>query len=234
VKPNRGAAKATPPGRPSREHPARRRRRRQTEAIEELTRLAGTNRTKALDQLARAADLYAQGREREALRVARPLTEAYPDAAGVHELVGLCHYRLGQFPAARKALERFVELTDTTEQHPVLMDCMRAAGKHGKVETLWAELAQASPSPELVTEGRIVMAGSLADRGHLQQAIQLLEKKAAVPNRVRDHHLRLWYALGDLNDRAANAPAARRWFELVARRERGFADVAERLAGLGH
>ena len=33
------------------------------------------------------------------------------------------------------------------------------------VEELWDELRQASPSAELVMEGRIVMAGSLADRG---------------------------------------------------------------------
>jgi hypothetical protein len=94
-------------------------------------------------------------------------------------------------------------------------------------------LAQASPSAELVTEGRIVMAGSLADRGKLTQAIDLLDRRATAPKRVQDHHLRLWYALGDLNDRAGNSPAARRWFDAVAQRDRSFADVAERLAALG-
>lgn len=226
--------RAERPGRPTaREHPARRRRRRQTEALDELGRLAGSKRTRALDQLGRAAALFAAGRDRDALRAVRPLATAYPDAAGVQELLGLCHYRVGQFPAARAALERFVELTDSTEQHPVLMDCHRAAGKHRRVETLWAELAQASPSSALVIEGRIVMAGSLADRGRLAEAIALLEKRSSAPKRVEDHHLRLWYALGDLHDRAANAPAARRWFEAVARRDRAFADVAERLAALG-
>ncbi len=168
------------------------------------------------------------------MRVLRPLAEAYPDAAGVQELVGLCHYRLGQFPAARKALERFVEITDSTEQHPVLMDCLRAAGRHHDVERLWSELAEASPDGALVTEGRIVMAGSLADRGRLADAIDVLERKATAPKRVLDQHLRLWYALGDLHDRAGNGPAARRWFGAIAQRDRSFADVAERLAGLGH
>ena len=32
-------------------------------------------------------------------------------------------------------------------------------------QALWAELREVSPSAELVTEGRIVAAGSLADRG---------------------------------------------------------------------
>jgi tetratricopeptide (TPR) repeat protein len=227
------APKATQAKPSTREHPARRRRRRQTEAIDELGRIAGPKRTKAIDQLGRAAALFAAGRERDALRIVRPLAESYPDAAGVQELLGLCHYRVGQFPTARKALERFAELSNSTEQHPVLMDCVRAVGKHQRVETLWAELAQASPSAELVTEGRIVMAGSLADRGKLAQAIDLLEKRALAPKRVQDHHLRLWYALGDLHDRAGNSPAARRWFDAVAQRDRRFADVAERLAALG-
>ncbi len=181
----------------------------------------------------KAAELFRLGREREALRLLRPLAEAYPDAAGVQELVGLCHYRIGQFPAARKALERFVEITNSTEQHPVLMDCLRAAGRHQDVERLWTELAEASPGAALVAEGRIVMAGSRADRGNLAGAIELLERRGEAPKRVLDHHLRLWYALGDLHDRAGNAPAARRWFTLVLERDRHFVDVVERLAGLG-
>ncbi len=234
----RSGGTATAPERPARrpaarEHPARRRRRQQTEALEELARLAGAKRARVVDQMSRAADLYRGGREREALRLLRPLASAYPTAAGVHELVGLCHYRIGQFPAARASLERFVALSGTTEQHPVLMDSWRAAGKHRKVEQLWEELAAASPSAELVTEGRIVMAGSLADRGKLAEGIALLDRRAALPKRVQEHHLRLWYALADLYDRAGNAPAARRWFGAVAKRERGFADVAERLAALG-
>ncbi len=243
-KPARSAAKAaapeqrapkqgTPKQRTPQQHPAKRRRLRQTEAIDELSRLAGSKRTKIVEQLHKAAELFRLGREREALRVLRPLAEAYPDAAGVQELLGLCHYRIGQFPAARKALERFVEITNSTEQHPVLMDCLRAAGKHRDVERLWAELAEASPGAALVAEGRIVMAGSYADRGDLTRAIGLLERRSEVPKRVLDHHLRLWYALGDLHDRAGNAPAARRWFSLVLQRDRHFVDVVERLAALG-
>ncbi len=229
----RAAAGGGDAPRRSREHPARRRRRRETEAMDELMRLAGPNRNKALNQLRKAADLFAGGLEREALKVVNPLANSYPDAAGVQELVGLCHYRVGQYPSARKALESFVTLSNSTEQHPVLMDCLRALGKHNRVETLWAELAQASPSAELVTEGRIVMAGSLADRGKLEAAITLLEKRSSAPKRLHEYHLRLWYALGDLHDRSGNTPAARHWFDAVASRNRSFFDVAERLAALG-
>ncbi len=47
------------------------------------------------------------------------------------------------------------------------------------------------------------------------------------------HHLRLWYALADLEERAGNIPRARMLFDRIRRHEAGFADVAERLAALG-
>ena len=50
--------------------------------------------------------------------------------------------------------------------------------------------------------------------------------------RVHEHHLRLWYALGDLYERAGDIPRARDMFDRVAKRDRAFADVAERLAAL--
>ncbi|CAB4798885.1 unannotated protein [freshwater metagenome] len=46
------------------------------------------------------------------------------------------------------------------------------------------------------------------------------------------HHLRLWYALADLEERAGNIPAARARFDRIRQHDAGFADVAERLAAL--
>jgi Flp pilus assembly protein TadD len=212
--------------------PVRRRRGRSTEAMAELASVAGRNARRAQDQLARAADAFAEGRERDAARLLRPLRDAYPDASAVRELLGLSHYRLGQYPAATKELEAFVDLSDSVEQHPVLMDCHRAAGRYDRVDVLWQELAAASPSATLVTEGRIVYAGALADRGRLRDAITVLEKRAADVKRVQEHHLRLWYALADLYERAGDIPGARMLFERVRRHDNGFADVGERLLAL--
>ena len=50
--------------------------------------------------------------------------------------------------------------------------------------------------------------------------------------RVQPHHLRLWYALGDLYERAGEIPRAREMFERVRKQDSSFADVAERLAAL--
>ena len=212
--------------------PHRRRRIKSNEASDELARLAGRNAKRAQEQLARAAEAFRAGREREAAKLLRPLRDAYPDASAVRELLGLAHYRMGNYAAAAKELEAFVALTDSVEQHPVLMDCMRALGKYRKIDELWEELAVASPSSGLVTEGRIVLAGSRADRGRVRDAISILERRAGPVKRVSEHHLRLWYALADLYERSGETPKARDLFMRIRKHDASFADVAERLAVL--
>jgi len=179
-----------------------------------------------------AADAFAHDRDRETLRLLRPVRDALPDAPTVRELTGLAQYRVGNYRAAAKELEAFVELTDSAEQHPVLMDCYRAQRRWTKVDELWGELAATSPSPELVAEGRIVLAGSLADRGRIDDALALLRRKAKSVPKPRDYHLRLWYALGDLEERAGNLSAARDLFLRVRRHDPDFADVSARAAAL--
>lgn len=212
--------------------PTRRRRGRRTEAGDELARLAGRGARQAQADLARAAEAFSAGRERDAARILRPLRDLYPDASAVRELLGLSQYRLGQYAAATKELEAFADLTGSVEQHPVLMDCARALGRHARVEELWEELAQASPSAALVSEGRIVLAGSRADQGRLHEAIATLDRRRGTPGRVQEHHVRVWYALADLYERAGEIPKARDLFLQVRRHDAAFADVAERLAAL--
>ncbi len=146
--------------------------------------------------------------------------------------MGLAQYRVGNFNAAAKELEAFVELTDSVDQHPVLMDCYRAQRRWRRVDDLWDELAAASPSAELVTEGRIVLAGSLADRGRLTEAVAQLSRKSADVKSPREHHLRLWYALADLEERAGDLARARELFGRVRHHDPDFADVAVRCAAL--
>jgi tetratricopeptide (TPR) repeat protein len=186
-----------------------------------------------LGRLMEAADAYAHDRDSEALRLLRPVRDALPDAPAVRELAGLVQYRLGHYRAAAKELDAFVELTDSVEQHPVLMDCARAQKRWRRVDELWEELAAASPDAELVTEGRIVAAGALADRGRLQDAIALLSRKADAVQRPRADQLRLWYALADLEERAGNTARARALFDRVADHDPTLADVGERRRAIG-
>ena len=189
----------------------------------------GARFAEALIRGARALD---RGYENEALRILRPYRELFPDSADLRELLGLTYYRLGKWNAAQKELDIFVGLTDSTEQHPVLMDIARALGKYKRVEQLWEELRAVSPGAEIVTEGRIVAAGALADQGKLEQAIKVLERAPANPKRILPHHLRLWYALADLQERAGDIPAARALFRKISAQDPSFVDVAERLAAL--
>jgi len=184
------------------------------------------------EAIVRGARALDRGYEREALRILRPWREAHPDSSELRELLGLTYYRLGRWSLAQKELEEFVALTGSTEQNPVLMDCARALGRFKKVEQLWEELRAASPAAEVVTEGRIVAAGALADQGKLDEAIKVLERAPANPKRILPHHLRLWYALADLQERAGDIPAARSLFRKISAQDPVFVDVAARLAAL--
>jgi predicted Zn-dependent protease len=124
-----------------------------------------------------AATAFAEGRDKDAARILKPVRDEIPNAASVRELYGLALYRSGRFPQAAKELEAFVELTGSVEQHPVLMDCARAQGDRAEVQVLWDELGSVSPSSALMMEGRIVLAGSMADSGDIRGAVALLEKK---------------------------------------------------------
>ena len=122
-------------------------------------------------------------------------------------------------------MEAYRLLTDSYDQHPVLADCYRALKRFTTVEELWEELKAASPSAEIMSEGRIVYAGSLADRAMFKEAIEVLEKaSAATPKKVKDHHIRTWYALADLYDRAGNVPRARQLFKQINDVLPGFAE----------
>ncbi len=119
----------------------------------------------ALRQVNKAADNFASEYHREALSQLRPVMETEAaDVPEVRELHGLILYRLRRWRAAARELEAFAALTRSCEQGPVLADCYRALERWDRVEELWEELRHESPSAELVTEGRIVAAGALADR----------------------------------------------------------------------
>ena len=187
---------------------------------------------RALGRLEEAARAFEDERFQDARRILNQLVERTTGVPEVLELLGLVHYRMGHWRAGSKRLEAFRELTCSTEQHPVLADCYRAQRRWDDVEVLWVELRDASPSAPLVTEGRLVAAGAIADQGRLAEAVSLLEKGWKIPSRPRDHHLRRAYALADLYERSGATPRARELFTWVRGHDGGFADVADRVRSL--
>ncbi|MDQ1402128.1 MAG: hypothetical protein QOG03_444 [Actinomycetota bacterium] len=199
----------------------------------ELAGEAGAKRAPRLaERLADAAGAYERSRFDDARRMLRGLAEEAPRAAAVRELYGLTLYRLGRWLPASKELEAYRLLTGAVDQHPALADCYRALGRWKKVADLWEELREASPSAELVAEGRIVAAGALADKGDTRGGIALLEAGRIEVARPKDHHLRMQYALADLYERAGDVPRARELFRRVQARDPEFFDITDRIKAL--
>jgi tetratricopeptide (TPR) repeat protein len=184
-------------------------------------------------RLGEAARHIQHGRDKEAASILRALAQEVPEAASVRELYGQALYSLGRYRQAAGELEAFVALSSSTDQHPMLADCYRALGRHNKVQALWTELRETSPSPDIVAEGRIVAAGSLADQGNLADGIKLLETAPPVRGRVAERHLRTWFALADLYERSGELSKSRSLFQRVHKADPEFVDVAQRLHGLG-
>ncbi len=203
------------------------------EVADELARSGGEalvhRNARRLDDAARA---YAEERYRDALRLVEPLARRFSEVAAIRELHGLCLYRLGRWKPAIGELIAAERQSGGTEHHPVIADCHRALGHHGEVARLWEDLRQGSATAAVVTEGRIVAAGSLADQGDLRAAIRLLEQGPVDVRKPRLHHLRLWYALAALHERAGDVPRARQLYRQVGDADPDFADVGERLRTL--
>jgi tetratricopeptide (TPR) repeat protein len=235
VKPLRSAASKAVArgGKAAREAQDRPRRTAPADVAQEISSKVSRAQAARVEQsLMEAAKAFERERYKEADRQLKSLVDRAPDVPAVRELYGLNLYRLGRWKEAAKQLELFRRQAGSVEQHPVLADSYRALGRHGAAEKLWDELRTADAPGELVTEGRIVAAGSLADRGDIGGAIRLLEKGPVQVKRPKAHHLRLWYALADLYERAGDTPKARELFGRIVAAEPDFADAAERRAGL--
>ena len=203
--------------------------------VEEFERALGTRASvRALKRYDAALQAFEAHRYEDARKILNPMAKEYAGVSAVHEMLGLCLYRGGQWKRALTELETAVSLNpDWIFNHAVIEDCHRALGNHQMVEKYWRELAEASPHPELLAEGRIVMAGSLSDRKLFEEAHALMEKAAGDMKRPSEYHLRQWFVIADIYDKQGNVIQARQFFERIALHDRQFVDVAERLATLG-
>ena len=183
-------------------------------------------------RLAEAAEHFEEDRFADAAKVLKKLVDEAPTVPAVRELYGLTLYRQEKWKLAAKELEAYRQISKSSDQLPVLADCYRALRQWALVEECWTEVREVSPSAEIVTEGRIVMAGSLADRERLVDAIRVLEQGWSFPKRPLVHHLRRAYALADLYERAGDVPKARQLFNRIKVVDPTFADVGARIRSL--
>jgi tetratricopeptide (TPR) repeat protein len=205
------------------------------EVAAEIAALAPDRRVadRAVARFGQAQDALDRDRLTEARQLIGQVLKAVPGLAAAHEIAGLVAYRSGRWRDAVRELTTAQEARPNIALLPVIADSYRALRRWNDVERLWLEIRQVSPSQDVMAEARIVAAGAQADRGDLAGALQTMAGVPASPKRVRDHHLRQWYVLGDLHDRAGNTLDATRWFERVAGHDPRFVDVAARLRALG-
>ncbi len=197
-------------------------------------------RDRVAQRLRGAEKDFQAGRFGDVERALTSLVRSYPQEPEIVELYGLTQYRLGHWEQAIEALGEVTAhtgvtaggTTANTDQLPILADCYRALGDLNRVRAVWDQLRDSSPDADTMTEGRIVMAGALADSGDLTGAIRLLERGPVRTNVVRERHLRIWYALADLYDRAGETQRAKRGFSRITDMDPNYHDSAARLASL--
>ena len=135
----------------------------------------------------------------------------------MRELAGLAAYRAERWPIARTNLRAYFELTGDPEHLPLVMDCERASRKFTALAKTFEDVLASEPTAEVLAEARIVYASALADEAKFTEAIELLQKAGAAKT-LRNpsfRHVRLWYALADIYDRAGDAAMAREMFARV-------------------
>ena len=192
-------------------------------------------REKMVITLTRAAEAYDRKRYEEALRLGRIVADAVPGVAPVRELTGLAAYRAERWNMAKIHLRAYFTITGDPEHLPLVMDCDRANRRYRAVEKTYAEVEEGEPTAEVLAEARIVMASAWADQRMYREAIDLLTK-AGGTKQLRNpsfRHVRLWYALADIFDRAGDSASARELFARVVLAEPDAYDAQARLVELG-
>lgn len=202
------------------------------EVVQELRHTARPGKGEILVKVfADAVAAFAADDFDEAIKLGEQAKHIALRAAGPREFLGLAYYRAGRFAEAAKELSAFRRLSGSTDQNPVLADTYRATDKPEKALD-YADEVQPSAPAEIYYEANIVAAGALKDMGRVDEAIERLEKLELRPEGVQPHHVRVWYALGDLLQKKGRFTQAREWFEAADSADSELTDAGERAAKL--
>ena len=182
--------------------------------------------------MAEAVAAYAAGDIDEAIRLGEQAKHMALRSTTAREFLGLAYYNAGRWRDAITELSAFRRMAATAEQNPVLADCYRAEGKPEKAVELAEETRSSPPSEAILFESEIVAAAALADMGRVQEAIGRLQTLPLEPEVAQEHHLRVWYVLGDLLERKGRFTQAHDYFSAVAAADAELTDAPERAARL--
>lgn len=201
--------------------------------VEELHATARPGKAEILVQtFSEAAGAFAASDLEEATRLGEQAKHLALRSVAARELLGLTHYRAGRYQEAARELAAFRRLSGSQEQNPVLADCHRALGRPQHALEVCDEIDPGSVPEAVFYEGTIVAAGALADLGRMDEAIARLESLELEPAVAQEHHIRAWYALGDLLERRGRFRQALEWFEAAAEADEHATDAGERAGRL--
>lgn len=186
------------------------------------------------EAVARAGEAVEDERFAEALEPLEGAKRAAPRSGSVRELLGVVHYRLGNWREAARELAAYRRLTGRRDQDHLYADAERALGRPEKAVEILDDLTPAEAgSEERWVEAVIVRASSLADLGRPEEAVEYVRARGPVePPEVLPHHLRLWYALADLLERTGRRGEARAWWDAIYAEDPEFHDVDRRRLGI--
>jgi hypothetical protein len=205
------------------------------EIVRELHATARTGKGGILVKVfSEAAASFAEGDYEDAARLGEQAKHIALRAASVRELLGLALYRLGRWKDAASELSAFRRISGSPEQNPVIADSYRAMGKPERALELCAEVRMESVGEAVYFENVIVGAGALADMDKVEEAIKRLQALTLDPPVAREHHLRAWYALGDLLERRGRFTQAFQWFSAVLAADPDLTDAQDRIKQLNH
>lgn len=187
--------------------------------VDALSRVTSPENTPgALTALGKASAAFREGRFAEARDEALRGKALAPRDATVREVLGLAAYRLGEWDVALRELRTYRRLAGDDAHLPVEMDVQRAIGRDDGVERTWAEINERVEDPFTRSEGLVVYASYLLDRGRISEA-----RAVATPDRLRASpdvaDLRRWYVAARAAALDGDIDAARELRDAV-----GFAD----------
>ena len=179
--------------------------------------------------MSRAIKALSSGDIERAVSLAREAKAMAPRSGRVRELLGLASYQAGNWQEALRELLAYRRLTALLEESHVIADCYRALGHPERALAVCEEISPRSVSPAVWAETVIVAASTLAEQGDFGRALAELRRADLEPREVQDYHLRLWYVMADILERAGKPDEARAVWERIYADEPDFFDVAERL-----
>jgi tetratricopeptide (TPR) repeat protein len=173
-----------------------------------------------------------EGDWQRAERAATSVKALAPRSAAAREILGLAFYHQERFRDAIRELQAYRRMSGRRDQNHVIADSYRALGAPERAVTEARDGLTAPVDESVRAECAIVAGAALADLGRFEEALTVLRSIPTRADVARPHHLRLWYVVADVLERAGQRDQAARQFRMILRHDPEAFDAAERLSAL--